>query len=361
VLHCIAGFDGGGAQRQLAYLAGGLASHGIDVHIAHRGAGPNIGRVQDRGVALHTLIRSPYDPRLVWELVRIIRKVRPHLIQTWLTQMDVAGGMAALITRTPFIITERSSADAYNGTWKDRLRIRIGGKANAVVANSNSGTAYWLAQRRRSLITVIPNGVPVGDIQASPSISSQTRGLHESTEVLLFAGRYSAEKNLSILLDAVFRVVSARPNLVAVFLGQGPLKDELVAKVERHGMAERVWISDYTSELWAWMRRANLFVSVSAFEGSPNAVIEAAVQGCPLVLSDIRQHTELLGKDAAVFVPTASPDAIAAGILEVLSDEGIARSKAQRARERASRLTVESMVRRYAELYQHVLGYGVSV
>lgn len=359
MLHCIAGFGGGGAERQLSYLVGGLCSEGVDVHIAYRLVGPNIEKIRSQGVELHAMVGSAYDPRTVWELVRTIRTVRPHLVQTWLTQMDVLGGMAALLTRTPFIISERSSAAAYDGNWKDRLRARVGRRAAAVVANSNSGKDYWLSRKHPPLVTVIPNGVPVADIRENSSISRQ--GLDDSTEVILFAGRYSPEKNLSTLLDAVVQVLSVRTNAVAVFFGEGPLKNELVAKVERHRMADRAWILDYTTQLWSWMKRASVFVSVSTYEGSPNTVIEAAIQSCPLVLSDIRQHIELLGKDAAFFVPPSSSSAIAAGILEALRDSSSARQKARCAYQRASLLTAESMARQYADLYRHILGRQGSV
>ena len=42
------------------------------------------------------------------------------------------------------------------------------------------------------------------------------------------------------------------------------------------------------------MKRADVFVSVSHFEGHPNTVFEAAVVGCPLVLSEIPEHHEVL-------------------------------------------------------------------
>jgi glycosyltransferase involved in cell wall biosynthesis len=356
------GFGGGGAERQLSYLAGGLEREGVDVHVAYRTAGPNIDLIREQRVALHELYGSSnYDPRLVWKLIRTIRRVRPHLIQTWLTQMDVLAGTAALMTRTPFIVTERSAAPAYAGNWKERVRERVGRRAAAVVANSHSGKDFWMSLRHPGPISVIPNGVPVADIERSRMLSSQMRGLGDSTEVILFAGRYSPEKNLFTLSDAIFRVLSVRTNAIAIFFGEGPLRNELVAKVESHQLTDRVWILDYTSELWSWMRRASLFVSVSTFEGSPNTVMEAAVQKCPLVLSDIRQHTELLGADAASFVPPTSSTAIAASILEALGDASSAKRKAQLAYERASRLTVEAMAGEYARLYRRVLDTRESV
>jgi glycosyltransferase involved in cell wall biosynthesis len=359
VLHCIGGLGGGGAERQLSYLSVALKMKGIDVHIAYRLAGPNTSLIREGGVGLHELRSSGnYDPRLLWELIRTIRTVRPHLIQTWLTQMDVLGGLAAVMTGIPFIMTERSVARAYNGGWKEHLRCWIGRRAALIVANSNSGKEYWLSKKQSDRITVIRNGVPVEDIQRTPPICWETQGLRGPTEILLFAGRYSPEKNLFTLLDAIFLVLSERVNAIALFFGEGPLKSELIAKVKRHGIEDRVRILDYTTQLWSWMKRASVFVSVSIFEGSPNTVLEAAVQGCPLVVSDIPQHRELLGDNAAFFVSPSKAEDIAQGILDALRDPERAKRKAQSAYERASVLTVESITSEYMDVYRVALVQG---
>jgi glycosyltransferase involved in cell wall biosynthesis len=356
ILHCIGGLGGGGAERQLAYLSAGLRKKGIDVHIAYCRRGPNLTRIQDSGATLHELrSRGNHDPSLLWQLIGLIGRVNPDLIQTWLTQMDVLAGLAAVLTKTPFLMTERSAAPAHDGDWKEHLRSWIGRRADLIVANSNSGREYWLSRKKPDLVKVIRNGVPVEEIRRTPPVCWEAKGFRGTTEFLLFAGRYSPVKNLSTLLDAIFLVLCERGNATTLFFGSGPLKNELIAKVKRHNVEDRVRILDYTSQLWSWMRRAHLFVSVSFFEGSPNTILEAAVQGCPLVLSDIPQHRELLTDDAAFFVSPHAPDDIAHGILEVLRDPERAKRKAQSAYRRVFPLTVDSMTNEYLNAYKLAL------
>ena len=102
------------------------------------------------------------------------------------------------------------------------------------------------------------------------------------------------------------------------------------------------------------MKRASLFVSVSVFEGNPNTVLEAAVQGCPLVVSDIPEHREVLGDDAS-FVSASSPNDIARGVLDVLENREAARVKAWAASQRATQMTVESMADQYLRGYSQIL------
>jgi glycosyltransferase involved in cell wall biosynthesis len=142
ILHLIPALSGGGAERQLSYLAPELVRMGHEVHIAYSKEGPN--KPELPGILLHQLkSRSNYDPYLLWQLVRIIRRIKPDIIHTWILQMDILGGIAARLNRIPWIFREPSSAMGYPPTWKNRLRVRVGSGATAIVSNSFGGYEYW--------------------------------------------------------------------------------------------------------------------------------------------------------------------------------------------------------------------------
>ena len=104
---------GGGAERQLTYLARELATLGWDVHVALIRRGPNWLRLRESGATIHEVASSgSYDARKLQRLRRVIGAVQPDLIQVWLLQMEVFGGLAAMTTRTPWIFSERASAGA---------------------------------------------------------------------------------------------------------------------------------------------------------------------------------------------------------------------------------------------------------
>ncbi len=352
ILHCIPGLDGGGAERQLSYLARALGRKGVDVHVAYHLRGARVSKIPESSVTFHELTsRGNHDPFLLWQLLNITRRLKPDLIQTWLLQMDVLGGLAALLTRTPYLTTERVVAAAYNGMWKVKLRSWIGARAAWVVANSQGGREYWLGTKSPSLVRVVPNAVPVEEIHEALAPNPETCGALENKEILLFAGRYCAQKNVRNLLDALFLVLAERSAAMALLVGSGPLESELVDQVKRRRMEDRVKILGYTQQLWGWMKRARALVSVSLFEGSPNVVSEAAAAGCPLVLSDIPEHRALLGDDSAYFVPCDAPEEIARGILDLLRNPEEANRKAELAYARVSGFTIDSIADQYLELY----------
>ena len=352
ILHCIPGLDGGGAERQLSYLATALGRKGVDVHVAYHMRGARVSKIPESSVTFHELTsHGNRDPLLLWRLVKITRRLKPDLIQTWLLQMDVLGGLASLMTGTPYLTTERVVAAAYTGMWKVKLRSWVGARATLVVANSQGGREYWLRRKPPNFVRFVPNAVPVEDVRQALAPYPEACGAVENKEILLFAGRYCEQKNVLIHLEALFLVLSERPAAMALFVGSGPLESELVDQVKRHHMEDRVKILGYTQQLWGWMKRARALISVSLFEGSPNVVGEAAAAGCPLVLSDIPEHRALLGDDSAYFVPCDAPTEIARGILDVLRNPEQANAKAELAYARMSGFTINSIADQYLELY----------
>lgn len=350
VLHLIPSFGSGGAERQLSLIAPALQARGIDVHIAHGAGGHHHERLASSPVSMHRFrLANNHDPRLLWQIVSLIRKINPDIVQTWLLQMDVFGGIAARLTGRPHILSERSSRNAYPNDWKNRTRISIGRRADAIIANSAGGLDYWRELGAKGPLHLIRNC-----LASDPAQAVQERP-HDDTALVLFAGRFSSDKNVQVLLEAFIEVAKARPGVAFKMFGEGPLHGSLVQRLQESGLSARIEIQGFTHQIDAWMRAASLCVSVSGFEGHPNVVLEAASQGCPLVLSDIPAHREVLSEDAALYVPTDSVQAIAAGITRALDEPAATRRRAQMAIEAVQCLTLDSTVTSYIDVYTRLL------
>ena len=101
ILQCIPTMTGGGAERQLVYLCEGLTQLGWDVTVALLDLGPNVERLSRAGIHTEVLThRTNYDPFLVWQLVDLIRRLRPDVVHTWLPTMNIIGGIAAGLSGT---------------------------------------------------------------------------------------------------------------------------------------------------------------------------------------------------------------------------------------------------------------------
>jgi glycosyltransferase involved in cell wall biosynthesis len=227
-----------------------------------------------------------------------------------------------------------------------------------VVANSAGGARYWERWLRpRVALTVIPNALPLDEIDATEAAGRDRTGLDPAREVVLYVGRFSPEKNLDALV-ASLPAVLRRPRTVAVLCGEGPTRAAVEAAVTGRGLADRIRLVGFVPDAWAWMKRASVLVSPSLFEGQPNAVLEAAACGCPLVVSDIAAHREFLDRESASLVDTGDPTAMAEAILGVLADPEAAARRAKSARARVESWSTAEIARRYDRVYRQALGHA---
>jgi glycosyltransferase involved in cell wall biosynthesis len=357
ILHLIPSLSGGGAERQLSYLAAALTRAGHEIHIGYSREGPHKPALS--GVVLHRLnARSNYDPYLLWQLFLLAKNIKPDIIHTWILQMDILGGIIARLNGVPWILREPSSAMAYPPTWKHYLRVKVSSGASAIVSNSSGGDAYWKAALPCVCRYVIPNGVPVDEIDRTVGALPPEVAKSEAP-IVLYVGRLtddsSASKNLKAFLEAL-ACVREHQNFLGILCGEGPQRSFLEGLRHRLGLDTYVHFTGSlpTGLVWALMKRASVFVSLSSYEGCPNTVMEAVTCGCPLVLSDISAHREILDGRCSLFVDPLNIQQTAEAILMTLRNADVSKSRSLIARQKTEEWSIAEMARNYVRVYSTV-------
>ena len=134
----------------------------------------------------------------------------------------------------------------------------------------------------------------------------------EGVFTVLFIGRLEPVKDTTTLLEAFARTGDQETSLVMV--GTGSLESEIEAKVRALGLTDRVTMTGLIprDEVFLRSASADVLVSTSHGEGLPVAVIEAMATGCPVILSDIPPHRELMdGEDFVPLVPLGDVEGFA--------------------------------------------------
>jgi glycosyltransferase involved in cell wall biosynthesis len=359
VLHCCPRLLGGGAERQLSYLAEYAASLGQDIHIAYLSGSEVPPELVRKNIALHPIEHfSSYDPLILARLVRLIRSIKPDIMHTWLLQMDVWAGFAAYLTGTPWVLREPSGPESRPAGIKTIARIWIGRAADAVVSNSHRGDAYWAQYKNASGRFVVPNALPLEKIAATPASATNTLQQPGKRPLILYGGRLSKEKNLFTLVKALAIVTSIEGG-TAVFLGDGPLRPALAQLIATLGADDRIILAGAIPQIWGILKCADLFVSISRFEGRPNAVLEAMGCGCPLVVSDIPAHREFLDEATALLVTQyENADSVVEAIRLVLHDREGALRRSTAAAQRTRDWNVPAIAEKYDAVYSTILERG---
>jgi glycosyltransferase involved in cell wall biosynthesis len=351
IVHMILGLGGGGAERQLALLAPALGRRGHDIHVAFVHDGVYAETLAEGGCALHRLSASRLA--VIPQAISMLRRLRPALVHTWLTHMDIIGGAAARLLRVPWVMSERSAALSYPPVLINRLRIVFARHSDRIIANSEGGAEYWKINGVGAAgVEIVPNFVPLTEIDAAAALDDAR--IAPQDELLVHVGRLSPEKNPHLLIDALGPLFRARPRARFAFCGDGALLPELSARVQAAGHGDRVVFTGFVPNVSSWLKRASALVAVSRCEGQPNAVLEAIAAGVPVIVSDIPAHRAIVDDDAGRIVASDAA-AIAGAMMDTLEHPEAAARRAALARASLATLSLDRIAERYETIYRRVI------
>jgi glycosyltransferase involved in cell wall biosynthesis len=166
--------------------------------------------------------------------------------------------------------------------------------------------------------------------------------------VILAAGRlWDEAKNIASLAAVAARMPAriAWPIRIA-----GPLTPS-TTQTERETVGLACLGDLSRHDLMQEMRHASIFVAPAVYEPFGLAVLEAALAGCALVLSDIESFRELWD-GAALFIDPRDPLMLQSVLAHLIRNEALRRDLQKRAALRARRYSLSAMADAYRELYR---------
>ena len=129
----------------------------------------------------------------------------------------------------------------------------------------------------------------------------------------------------------------------------GQERASLLAKSQELGITSRLQLPGVVADVDAWYRRADCFVLTSYYEGSPNVVMEAMANGCPVVSFDCPYGpAEILeGGRCGMLVRQDDIAGLSDAIQRLVSDRVIRGRLAEIGRQRAKAFSVEKIAPRW--------------
>jgi glycosyltransferase involved in cell wall biosynthesis len=369
VAHIISGLELGGAEITLYRLLSRVDRGRLEpivVSMTDRGALGD--RIEELGVEVYSLgMRRGFPaPWHIPVLMRLLRRLKPEVVQTWMYHADLLGVVAAKLAGIrPVIWNVRGSgrpAHVFGVPTAALVRAcaAISRWPDAVVVNSARGRdehkAIGYRPRRWELI---PNGVDVErfrpDDQARKRVRAELGALPE-TLLVGSIGRDHPMKDRPTLLRAFALASNEVEGLHLVLAGDGMTagNEALRAETVRLGIADRVSFLGIQTDMPGLLNALDaLVLSSSAGEGFPNVVAEAMACGVLCAVTDVGDAASIVGESGRV-VPSESPDELAAALAHLLTAQRSERLRlSAAARQRAQlHFSMDAMVGAYASLYE---------
>ena len=321
ILLLIPHLGGGGAERVTTLLARGLSAKKYELHLGVITQSKTVYEGVPSRVSLHAL-GAPRVRAGAWRLLRLVRQLKPDLILSGMFHLN----FLVLLLRpffprgTRILVRQNGSVSSARALpWATRWLYRLlYPRADRVICQSQA-MAEELARElgvAKQRLAVLPNPVDVEEIRNGVGEQMWTGpGPH-----LLAVGRLSREKGFDLLLRAMVAVRRDFSEVSLLIAGAGA--EEAALKAERHalGLDEAVRFAGDLAQPWSLFPEATLFVLSSRQEGLPNALLEAAAAGLPIVaLPASGGVVDLLRDKPGVWLaPEISAEALAASLLAAL-------------------------------------------
>jgi len=278
--------------------------------------------------------RDGYKIRRLHELIRPVdNSITPQIFKYFLMMNDefdiihlhshlyFSSNVCAILsplTDTPIVLTNHGLISQTAPNWLQRIFNPTIGKitfeaADRILCYTQTDKKRLRDRGIKADISVIHNGIDCTMFAPDG---------RRPNKQLLFVGRLKTGKGVDTLVKSFGRIAFDHPDWTLKIVGDGPLRNDLEADVERLGIESQVDFlgkvpNKNMPELY---NESAIFVLPSLNEGMPRTVLEAMACGTPVVTSDLPQLIPVVGKNAVGYTfKTGSVTELSARLEQIIS------------------------------------------
>lgn len=377
ILHVITDLNVGGAEMMLYRLlqTPELKHYSHEV-VSLTDLGVIADRLQQVGIRSRALgmTRVP-SPVKVLRLARLVRQIRPALVQTWMYHANLVGGVAARMAgNTRVVWTIHSSRlDPKRARRSTLWTVALGAKLShrvpdSIVAVSRTSRDHHVAAGYDpEKFVVLPNGFDLELYRPDLTSRHQVReelGLEQSTVLIGLIARMDPVKDHFGFVRAAALLAKRQPNVRFLFCGDGATQNnaELVSAIREAGLLSRFLLLGRRDDVPRVMNSLDIATLCSASgEAFPLVIGEAMACGVPCVVTDLGDCAHLVGNTGRVVSPQ-NPGALSLAWQQLvcLGPEGRQHLGLQARQHIEMHFSLSRIAADYAALYSRVLQGGTA-
>ena len=312
----------GGAQTYVSSLLPALVAR-YHVTVAAHGDGPLRRDTLCAGasfVPLRHMQRpvSPWrDACALLEVVRLMRRVRPHVVHANSSKAGFVGRIGARLVGVPVTIftvhgwafRAPTGATSVVYRWLERL---VRPLTTAFVCVSDSERNAGIAAR-----TCDPETTVV--IRAGGDLDAPRARPGEGPPQVVFVGRLASPKDPFTLVTAL-SALNGR-TFSALLVGDGPQRATVETQLAATPKAVPIELVGDRHDVPAVLAASHVFVLSTRSEGLPLTVLEAMAAGLPVVASRVGGIPEaVVDGETGLLVAPGDPEELAAALARLLDD-----------------------------------------
>ncbi len=351
----------GGGERIALKLAALLPQYGYRASILTFSADPATTAFDSAPCPVYLLpLQRTYDLTAIkgaFALRRFLKQQNIKIVQTFFESSDIwAGFVTKTLSNAKLIWSRRDMGILRTGKHEAAYRL-MAGLPDAVFAVSDLVRQHCIEQDRIApdRVQTIYNGLDLANWSTTPP------PIHPTGKLLVTTiGNIRHVKGHDIFIKAAAAIVPQFPNVCFSIAG-GVLEpayfEELQTLVRTLNLEDHFHFAGGVTNLHEHLSAANIFVLPSRSEGFSNAIVEAMAASLPVVATNVGGNAEAVQDGISGFiVPSEDPQALAAAILQLLSDPAKSETMGAAGKQRvAERFTIDAMMKQTIAAYTRLL------
>ena len=350
----------GGGERHVVDLALALERQGHCVTIACSDGGPLREHLNGSSVQVRPLlgraVKRTADLEYALALARLLSLEQFDIVHAHMYASAVSAALATSLVPLPLVVTEHTEGHWQTAMHVNNVRWYVSRAAHIIaVSRAIHRRISRLLPPGEDSLSLIPNAIaPPTAVDLRP-MTAVTRFGIELVRVGVVA-RLALEKGHEVFLEAAAQVVRLVRDCVFVLIGDGPLKEDLMARAASLGLNSHVQFEGEALNARGIIGSLDVLVVPSLAEGTPLALLDALSQGVPVVATRVGGIPELFeGGGGGLLVPPGDAPALAGALVHLLQDAGLRIRLGREALHHARNHSYSAMLNETISVYSRVL------
>ncbi len=295
----------------------------------------------------------------LFDLIKVIRRENPDLLFTTLINNNIMLAFARLISlrKIPVIVRE-----ANNRTQSGKVSIfnklitflTYNYLADRVIALSKGVKEDLIKNFKvnEDKIEVIYNPVEIKKIKDLSNEDIDDINFNDAEKTIIAVGRLAEAKDYPTLLRA-FSIVVRYVKTRLIIVGKGDLEKKLKELSKQLNINDRVIFLDFKKNPYKYMKRADVFVLSSKWEGFGHVIVEAMACGIPVISTNCKSGpAEIIGDNRyGILTPVGDYETLAREIINLLRDDARRFKLSEAGIKRAEEFDAKTIVRKYEDIF----------
>ena len=306
--------------------------------------------------------RNSFDPGIWPQLKALVAERRIDVVHAHDYKTDL---LAWLLWRSTGVLPLATAHGWTGHSTRERLVYYPGDRwvlarlPRVVAVSSEIRRTLIAAGAKGENVSVVLNAIDPTMFRRSKEQEPEARsrfGVAADDLVIGAVGRLEPQKDFPRLIDAFSRIAPRVPKARLVIAGNGSLRGELQAQIERCGLQQTCRLLGHVDDVRLLHHAFDLYVQSSIYEGTPNAVLEAMALESPVIATDAGGTAELArdGQEGLI-VPHSNTEALVGALTMAMDDEVATRARAIAARRRVETdLSFETRMGRIEAIYDNL-------